>query len=74
MAIYLNKLLDATKIRRGTKVKVLYREREGLLNVTREKTATIIEVYRNHVLLDFGAYRECRRISDIVLGLGDTTW
>lgn len=72
--IYLNKLLDTTKIKPGTKVKVMYREREGVRLITQAKTATVKEVYRHHVLLDFGAYKECRRIADIVMGTGDTTW
>ena len=34
-----------------------------------KKTLTVLEVYRHHVVLDFGKYKESRRIADIALGL-----
>lgn len=52
----------------GTKLKLLVGDRE---NGSWVRTVTVVEEYKNHVLLDFGKYRESRRKVDIALKLGD---
>lgn len=32
-------------------------------------SGTVAGVYRHHILIDFGAYKECRRKADLYLGL-----
>ncbi len=62
-------LLRKTKITPGTTLRVLQRGDDGRKIGTVK--AKVVEVYRHHVLLDFGKYRESRRKADIVLGLCD---
>lgn len=52
----------------GTKLKLIVGDRE---NGSWVRTVTVVEEYKNHVLLDFGKYRESRRKVDIALKLGD---
>lgn len=64
-----DELLRKTKIKPGDRVKLVLRSDKGhYLGVV---TTKVVEVYRHHVLLDFGKYKECRRIADIALGLAD---
>ena len=60
-------LLKKTRIDPGDTVSVMVTSEQGRkLGVIKVK---VIKRYRHHALLDFGEYKECRRIADIALGL-----
>lgn len=61
-------LLKRISIPPGTKLKIEVGNREERSWI---RTVTVIEEYKHHVLLDFGAYRESRRKVDIALKIGD---
>ena len=60
-------LLKRTRIFPGDKIKLIIRSDNG--HRVGQITAKVLEVYKHHVLLDFGKYKESRRIADIALGL-----
>lgn len=35
----------------------------------KQRTVKVLQVFKEHVLLDFGVYKECRKKSDIMLSL-----
>lgn len=47
--------------------------REGDIEERKRKknivTATVLRIYKHHVLLDLGKYKECRRKADLYFGL-----
>lgn len=60
-------------VRRGIRIGVgdrlrVMRVENGMRSVLLTEVA---EVYEHHVVLDFGKYRESRRIVDIELGISD---
>ena len=62
-------LLKKTRIDPGDTVNVMITSEQGKrLGVIKTK---VLKVYKHHVLLDFGEYKECRRIADIALGLAN---
>lgn len=67
VGINYNELLKKTTIRPGDIVQLKIESEKGreigCINVK------VIQVFRHHVLLDFGKWVESRRIADIVLGL-----
>ena len=60
-------LMRKTVIKPGDKIRLTLRSDNG--RSMGQITTKVLEVYRHHVLLDFGKYKECRRIADIALGL-----
>lgn len=62
-------ILRKARIYPGDRLKVTRRE-EG---ENRMLWVEVAAVYPHIVLLDFGAYKESRRIADIVLGLTDVS-
>ena len=67
--IQYEQLLKNTRIYPGDKIRLMIRSDKG----TRlgAITAKVTEVHRHHVVLDFGKYKESRRIADIALGLAE---
>lgn len=64
-----SELLKKTRIDPGDTVNVMITSEQGKrLGVIKIK---VLKVYKHHVLLDFGEYKECRRIADIALGLAN---
>lgn len=62
-----SELLKRTRIYPGDTVDVMMTSDLGTkLGIRKVK---VLEVYRHHVVLDFGKYKESRRIADIALGL-----
>lgn len=51
----------------GKKVTVQYRTPTQVIR----RVAVVEKNYKNHVLLDFGKYKECRLKTDILLKTGD---
>lgn len=67
--IQYSELLRRTKIKPGDEIKLMIRsDRGSKVGVRKVK---VVKVYRHHVLLDFGKWKESRRIADIALGLAD---
>ena len=65
--IQYEQLLRRTRIYSGDKVKINIESDNGRsLGTIRP---TVLKRYRHHVLLDFGKYKESRRIADIALGI-----
>lgn len=61
-------VLRKSKIKPGDTVKLVPRgdsERKEI------RTVKVLERYRHHALLDFGKYKECRRIVDLELGIAE---
>ena len=65
-----SELLKKTRIDPGDTVNVMIYSEKGTRSESRK--TKVLEVHRHHVLLDFGKYKECRRIADIALGLVNT--
>ena len=65
--IQYEQLLKRTKIFPGDKIKLTLRNEKG--GYLGKIVAKVEAVHKHHVLLDFGKYKECRRIADIALGL-----
>ena len=65
--IQYERLLKKTRIFPGDKIKITLTSDNGRWIGT--INARVLEVHKHHVLLDFGKYKECRRIADIALGL-----
>lgn len=65
--IQYEQLLRRTRIYPGDKVKINVESDNGRSLGT--IIATVLKRYRHHVLLDFGKYKESRRIADIALGI-----
>ena len=67
--IQYRQLLRKTRIYPGEMITLMIRSdkghRIGQINVR------VLEVYKHHVVLDFGKWKESRRIADIALGLAD---
>lgn len=65
--IQYRQLLRNTRFVPGNKITLgRYSEKGHLMG---KVTVKVLEVYRHHVVLDFGKYKESRRIADIALGL-----
>lgn len=61
-------VLRKSKIKPGDTVKLVPRgdsEKKEIRNVK------VLKRYRHHALLDFGKYKECRRIVDLELGIAE---
>ena len=67
--ILYKELLKRTRIVPGDRVRITLRGENG--HRTGQINAKVVEVYKHHALLDFGKWKESRRIADIVLGLLD---
>lgn len=67
--IQYSELLKKTKLLPGTRLKILKKDIEGRGIGT--AIVKVVEVHKHHVLLEFGKYRESRRIADIALGICD---
>lgn len=61
-------VLRNSKIKPGDTVKLVSRSESERKEV---RIVKVLERYRHHALLDFGAYKECRRIIDIELGIAE---
>lgn len=64
-----SELVKKTKIPSGTKLKIL--KKDAIEGGLEKRIVKVVEEYKHHVLLDFGAYKECRRKVDIALGICD---
>lgn len=67
--IQYEQLLKKATIYPGDKIRLTLRSEKG--NRIGQITVKVLEVYRHHVVLDFGKWKESRRIADIALGLAD---
>ncbi len=65
--ILYNTLIKKSTVSPGDTIGIHIRDVDG--RSQREIYAKVTKVYKHHAMLDFGAYRECRRIADITLGL-----
>lgn len=63
----LAKQIRESDIMPGKKVTVQYRTPTQVI----QHVAVVEKNYRNHVLLNFGKYKECRLKTDILLKTGD---
>lgn len=52
----------------GDRIEIIQKPCEEARKVKR-RTVKVLQVFREHVLLDFGHYKECRKKSDIMLHL-----
>ena len=64
-----DKLLAETKLFQGQQVRLVERNQKG--EIKRSMYVKVVKRYRHHVLLDFGKYKESRRMADIALGLAE---
>lgn len=64
-----DKLLTETKLIPGQQVRLVEKNQKG--EIRRSMYVKVAKRYRHHVLLDFGKYKESRRIADIALGLAE---
>ena len=69
VAIQYEELMKKQRIYPGDKI-TLYRHSEKGRCIGTVQTK-VVSVHRHHVLLDFGKYKESRRIADLALGLAD---
>lgn len=67
--IQYKQLLKKARIFPGDRISITLRSDNG--RRLGEISAKVVKVYKHHVLLDFGKWKESRRIADIVLGLLD---
>lgn len=67
--IQYSELLKEAKIYPGDTVNVMITSEQGKKLGTAK--AKVLKRYTHHVLLNFGKYKECRRIADIALGLAN---
>lgn len=67
--IQYQELLRRVKLKPGDEVKLMiYSDKGARQGIIKTK---VVQVFRHHVLLDFGKYKESRRIADIALGLAE---
>lgn len=67
--IQYKQLLRRTRIYPGDMIMLMIRSDKG--HRIGQIKVRVLEVHRHHVVLDFGKWKESRRIADIALGLAD---
>ena len=67
--IKLANVLQKSRLKAGDKVTLVLRSEKG--RMIGKVTVPVVQRYKHHVLLDFGKYKECRRIVDIEFGLAN---